>query len=141
MSQRRHKIAELLVKDSRYEWEAYQFIEEALQYTQQSLGRTVTPGEEPTDAQHLTARELCNGLRDLAAERWGPLAGAVLREMRVRTSDDVGELVWNLVTSGLLLKSEKDRKEDFQGLVDFSQAFKDLDLTLPENAQEVAREE
>ncbi len=69
------------------------------------------------------------------------VAGPVLKVQGIRSSDDVGEIVWNLVESGLMLKSERDRKEDFLGLVDYVHAFKNLDLTLPESPQEVASEE
>ena len=129
-------MATLLASDTRYDWEAYQFVEESLQRTQDRLGRMVVPGTAPSEEQHISARELCDGLWDLAAERYGPLAGQVLVQMGIRTSEDVGEIVWNLVQSDLLMKSERDSKADFHDVIDFRSAFRNLDLTLPENFEE-----
>ena len=122
------KIAAMLATDPRYGWEAYQFAREALEFTQARLGRRVEDGRPPTEEQHLSARELSQGLRDLAAERYGPLAGAVLRKLNIESTGDIGEIVWNLVTCGLLLKSKNDRKEDFDDLFDLQASLRNMEL-------------
>ena len=122
------KITAMLDGDARYGWEAYQFAREALEYTQKRLGRRVQGQGPPTEEQHLSALELSEGLRDLAAERYGPLAGAVLRNLAIDNTSDIGEIVWNLVNCGLLLKSKKDRKEDFQELFDLQASLRNMEL-------------
>ena len=138
MSNRREKMAALLAQDTRYDWEAYQFIEECLQRTQERLGRVVPEGGQPAEKHHITAKELCEGVGEMAADRYGPLAGHVLAQMGLSVSDNVGDIVWNLVESGLLMKSERDRKEDFSSLVDYRTAFRNLEITLPEAQQTAA---
>ena len=129
------KIAAMLAQDPRYGWEAYQFVQDALQHTQDLLGRRVPGDAEPGDEHHLTARELCEGLGHLGAERYGPLAGAVLSNSGIETTEDIGEIVWNMVNCGFLLKSERDRKEDFQDLFNLRELFLHVDL-VPEGGDE-----
>ena len=136
MESRSEKMAALLASDIRYDWEAYQFIEEGLQRTQERLGRVLTSGAEPTQEHHISAQELCDGVKDLGAERYGPLAGQVLAQIGIKTSEDVGEIVWNLIECELLLKSNRDRKEDFSGVLDFREAFRNLEMILPDNFDE-----
>lgn len=38
-------------------------------------------------------------------------------------SDDIGEVVFNLIDGELLSKTEGDRREDFHGLSDFDQVL------------------
>ncbi len=73
--------------------------------------------------RHVSGPQLCDGLRDLARERWGLLAGAVLRHWNVRTTRDFGLMVFALVRAGMLKKRAEDRIEDFEGVYDFEEAF------------------
>jgi uncharacterized repeat protein (TIGR04138 family) len=47
----------------------------------------------------------------------------VLEEWGIKNCGDFGELVFNMVESGLLAKTEKDSREDFQEGYDFTNAF------------------
>jgi uncharacterized repeat protein (TIGR04138 family) len=112
---------QILSCDRRYELAAYIFIYEALAYTQKALGRD---GPDLTPVQtHVTGQELLNGIREYAAQMFGPLAPAVFRSWRVRSTEDFGEIVFSLVEHGLLGKTERDAREDFAGGFDFDQAF------------------
>jgi uncharacterized repeat protein (TIGR04138 family) len=112
---------QVLSRDPRYELAAYFFIYEALAYTQKSLGRDAA---DLTAAQrHVSGRELLNGIREYAALMFGPLAPTVFRSWRVRSTEDFGEIVFNLVEQGLLGKTERDTREDFAGGFDFDHAF------------------
>ena len=112
---------EILSRDPGYELAAYLFIYEALAYTQKALGRD---GASLTPAQrHVTGQELLNGIREYAAQMFGPLAPVVFRNWRVKRTEDFGEIVFNLVEHGLLGKTESDAREDFAGGFDFDRAF------------------
>ena len=111
----------VLSRDSRYELPAYLFMYEALAYTQKALGRD---GRNLAPAQrHVTGQELLNGIREYAGQMFGPLAPTVFRSWRVRSTEDFGEIVFNLVEQGLLGKTERDAREDFAGGFDFDHAF------------------
>ena len=47
----------------------------------------------------------------------------VLEEWNVKNSRDFGDIVFNMVESGLLAKTEKDTRDDFQNGYDFTDAF------------------
>ena len=111
----------VLSRDSRYEIGAYVFIYEAPAYTQKMLGRD-DPSLAPAK-RHVSGRELIEGIRRYAGELFGPLAPTVFRTWGVNRTEDFGELVFNLVESGLLGKTDTDRREDFAGGFDFDTAF------------------
>jgi uncharacterized repeat protein (TIGR04138 family) len=58
----------------------------------------------------------------------------VLAEWGVRNSEDFGEIVFNMVDVGLLAKTEKDSRADFQNAYDFFDAFRRP--FMPENKQQ-----
>ena len=103
----------LLERDRRYGGDAYVFVSEALGYTAQRSGRK----------GHVSGRELCEGFRDHALEQFGRLTRLVLESWGVRSSEDIGNIVFNMVRIGLLRKTDEDRREDFVGVLDFEEAF------------------
>ncbi len=103
----------ILASDRRYPRDAYLFVSEALGYTVRRLGRE----------GHVSAWELCEGLAELALRQFGPLARSVLASWNIRTSDDIGEIVFNMVDVGLLRKTDEDRREDFHDALDFEEAL------------------
>ena len=103
----------ILDRDKRYDPEAYSFIMASLDYTMKKLGRK----------GHITGQELSDGVKDYCLEQFGPLARTVLEKWGIRSTNDFGEIVFNLINSGLLGKTEEDRKEDFHNRYDFKEAF------------------
>ena len=97
----------------RYHETAYLFILSGLHYTIERLG----------ESRHITGRELTEGCRDLAIERYGPMARSVLDFWGIRTTRDLGEIVFALVECGILVKQETDDLDDFDGVYDFQDAF------------------
>ena len=106
-------VREIIERDDRYAFEAYRFVLEALDYTYRMLG----------EKRHVTGAELLEGARRCAIERWGPMARAVLDHWGIRRCEDIGEVVFNLVGSGLLSKTEKVSMEDLRGGYGFGEAF------------------
>jgi len=72
---------------------------------------------------HVCGKDLCWGLRDLALERWGLLAPAVLQQWGVKSTQDFGRMVFTLVEQGLLQKQPQDQLSDFANVFDFAEAF------------------
>ena len=102
--------------------EAYAFVFQALQTVQEELAAAPRP-RPGRPGRHITAAELCEGVRELAADRFGGLARTVLRQWGVGGTADLGRIVFELIERGELSKSEGDRPEDFEGLFDFGEAF------------------
>jgi uncharacterized repeat protein (TIGR04138 family) len=103
----------ILNKDKRYDPEAYSFIMTSLDYTMKKLKRK----------GHVTGQELSEGVKDYCLDQFGPLARLVLEKWGIKSTNDFGEIVFNLINSGLLGKTEEDRKEDFHNRYDFKEAF------------------
>jgi uncharacterized repeat protein (TIGR04138 family) len=115
--------------DPSYTREAYGFVVAALGWTVQAL-----PAERLNDPErrHLSGRELIEGVVRLGRREFGALAGVVFSEWGVRTSEDIGRIVFRLVESGQLSARPEDRLEDFTGGRDLMTALaENLDLGTP----------
>lgn len=104
-------------RNPRFHETAYLFLLTALHHVIERL-------PEP---RHITGRELAGGVRDLALEKFGPMARTVLEHWGVRATADMGEIVFALVDCGVLIKQETDGPEDFADVFDFDEAFGALD--------------
>ncbi len=109
----------ILERDKRYDRGAYLFVREALDYTQKQIGR-----EEADHVRHVTGQELLEGIRQYALAQFGPMSATVLEEWGVTNCRDFGEIVFNMVEIGLLAKTERDHRSDFDGGYDFFAAFR-----------------
>ena len=112
-------LDKIVLKDPRYQREAYVFLREALDHTQKSINKS-NKGE----TRHVSGQELLKGIRDYAVSQYGPMTMTVLAEWGVSVCEDFGELVFNLVEHGLLSKTESDSRADFQNGYDFHTAFR-----------------
>jgi uncharacterized repeat protein (TIGR04138 family) len=136
----RDHMAEVLARDPRYTIEAYAFVYEALEYTKRLRNRSRGRGRSRAKplkrtTEHVDGRELCEGARRLALDSYGMLALTVLERWGLRTTSDIGEVVYNLIASGHLLKTPSDARSDFDDVFDFDQAFRrGFQLTLDEVA-------
>lgn len=108
-----------------FAYEAYEFVCEAVTFTMKRLGRGKKETEEPTPDQHVSGAELLRGVCDLAVREFGMMAPVVFKRWGVRTTDDVGRMVFNLIQAELLSKSDRDAPEDFHDLFDVQQALMD----------------
>ena len=77
-----------------------------------------------SEPRHISGRELAEGVRDLALEKFGPMARTVLEHWGIRETGDVGDVVFALVDAGILIKQEGDTRADFENVFDFDDAFR-----------------
>jgi uncharacterized repeat protein (TIGR04138 family) len=117
-------------KDPRYDQDAYLFMREALDFTQKNIGR-----DNRGRVRHVTGQELVEGIRDYALQQFGPMALTVFEHWGIRNCQDFGEIVFNMVDFGLLAKTDKDNRMDFEGGYDFEEAFRNP--FLPRSKQNV----
>lgn len=106
-------IDRLKERHPRYHETAYVFTLSALHHVLERL-------PEP---RHISGVELATGARDLALERFGPMARTVLEHWGIERTADLGEIVFALVEAGVLLKQDDDSPGDFESLYDFEEAF------------------
>jgi len=91
---------------------------------------------EPEPHHHVTGPELLEGIRDLALQQFGLMARTVFRMWGIDRTDDFGEIVFNLVESELMSKTDEDTLQDFRDIYDLDQALvKGYRIQLEEEAQ------
>lgn len=104
----------ILRRDPRYTAEAYGFVRAGLDYTVRRLDKP----------RHISGKELLEGIREFALGEFGPMSRTLLEEWGITRTEDVGEIVFNMVEMGLLGKTEEDNREDFADGYDFDEAFR-----------------
>ena len=114
-------ILELVRDDPRFAYEAYEFGCEAVQFTQDRLGRR--RHTDPAADRHVTGRELLKGPCDLAVREFGMMAPVVFKLWGVRTTDDLGGIVFKLIQVDKLSKSEQDDPDEFHDAFDLEKAL------------------
>ena len=106
-------LDKLQERNPRFHAGSYVFVLHALHSVIRSL-------EAP---RHVSGKELAEGVRRLALERFGPMARSVLEHWGIHDTDDVGRVVFALVEQGILIKQDGDQPEDFADVFDFEEAF------------------
>jgi uncharacterized repeat protein (TIGR04138 family) len=100
-------------REPRFHEHAYIFVLAALEFSQARL----------PERRHISGRELAAACRDLALERFGVMSRLVLEHWGIRSTADIGDVVFTLVELGLLISQPTDRREDFVDVYSFDQAF------------------
>lgn len=106
-------VEEICSQDKRYKPDAYEFVLQGLNFTQNKLKKQA----------HVTGKELALGLRDYAIEEYGALAQRVLSHWGINQTQDFGEIVFSMIEKKLLSKSDEDYLADFNSVYDFNQTF------------------
>ncbi len=106
-------LEKICEKDPRYKPDAYEFIMEALSFTQKKYRRP----------KHVTGEELLVGIKEMLFDKFGPMALSLLEHWGVKTTEDFGNIVFNLVNNKVLSKTEEDTLESFKNGYNFKEAF------------------
>ncbi len=111
-------VFEICKKDPRYNPDAYFFLVEALDVTVKDIRK-----KQPDHGRHVSGKELLEGSKEVALDEFGPMSFTVLAEWGIHSTQDFGEIVFNLVEAGRLGKTESDSREDFKDGYLFAEAF------------------
>jgi uncharacterized repeat protein (TIGR04138 family) len=121
------KLAEVVQRDPRYAYEAYEFVFQALQHAQHLLGREAPDDAPPAEAaeakHHVSGPELLEGARALALQEFGLMARVVFKMWGINRTDDFGAIVFNLIEAELMSKTSHDTRADFHNVFDLDQAL------------------
>jgi uncharacterized repeat protein (TIGR04138 family) len=112
----KEKIEKIAADDGRYDPRAVRFVYEGLGYTLKEL---------VSEPQHVSGQILCDGLRELALQKWGRLAKLVLNNWDIKSTRDFGEIVYLLIDHKWMSAQPTDTIEDFNDVYDFQQVFID----------------
>jgi uncharacterized repeat protein (TIGR04138 family) len=122
-------LEQILARDARYHRDAYIFVREALDFTQKTNGRDGHTsarhrGGAETPEKHVTGQELLTGIRQYALASFGPMTITVFLEWGITECRDFGNIVFNMVETRLLSKTDNDSPDDFASGYDFDEAFR-----------------
>jgi uncharacterized repeat protein (TIGR04138 family) len=112
-------IEEIASEDGRYSAEALKFVYEGLGATI----RKIKEADDEDQPRHITGAEFSRGLARLAIERWGRLSRMVLNQWGVRTTRDLGEIVYLMINQKWMTAQETDTIEDFDDVYNFEDVF------------------
>ena len=124
-------VLHIIERDERYPADAYGFVNAAVTYTARKLERD----RKPRGTRHITGGELVSGAMDYAVSQFGFLAPSVLRQWRIASGEDFGNIVYNMIDEKLLSASPEDSRADFQchpALADELQQRIDSGLLVPD---------
>jgi uncharacterized repeat protein (TIGR04138 family) len=122
MQQTEKKTLEQVVEEcGRYPLDAFEFVRHGLNFTVRKIhGDTKN---KPEIECHVSGKQLSEGLRDYAIMRYGMMAATVLRHWGIRRTSDFGKIVYVMVESRLMQKTDQDDLRDFEGVFDFDKTF------------------
>jgi uncharacterized repeat protein (TIGR04138 family) len=143
----RDELARIIAGDPRYSIEAYAFVLEALNHARHQKLKGQTRDRDKDDATepdrkrtgsgsrskrprvsgHVTGGKLCEAVRKLALRQYGLLAATVLNHWGVRSTSDIGDIVYNLIAAGDLEKTPSDSRSDFDDVFDFDAELRPKD--------------
>lgn len=122
MNEITRKTLEQVVQDcGRYPIEAFEFVRAGLNFTVQKIHGE--EGANPDKQCHVSGQDLCQGLRQFALQRYGVMAKSVLNHWQIKRTDDFGKIVFAMVDSKLMQKTDDDELADFLNVFDFATAF------------------
>ena len=113
-------VKRIVVKDSRYNADAYEFVGEAVNYTALKLKKD----RANVQARHVTCLELLYGVSEYARKQFGPMAGDLFENWGLISSQAIGNVVFNMINEQLLSASENDSVDQFDGGPSFYDLFR-----------------
>lgn len=101
---------DIVAKDRRYDFRAYALLMDVIHF----LG---------TEGSHFSAFDILEEFKERALDQYGPMTYTVLTEWGLSKTEDIGEMMFNLVEAHRVRKDDGDTPESFSGGYDFKSAF------------------
>ena len=104
-------FADVVAKDRRFDARAYALLMDVVSY----LG-----GESK---RRVSGEAILDEFRDRALDQYGPLTYRVLTEWGLSRTEDIGEMMFNLVEAHRIRRDDRDTADAFADGYDFKEAF------------------
>src|SRR5215831_9561670 len=111
-------LESVVASDTRYQRDGYIFLRDALDFTTKQQKKL-----KGVSVRHVTGAELLDGARQYALKEFGPMVMTVFDSWGVHSCEDIGNMVFNLISAGIFGKTEEDSIEDFRNVYDFEEVF------------------
>ncbi len=106
-------IDEICAQDNRYHPASYEFVMEAVGFAQKKFKKS----------RHITGVELLDGIKAVTLKKFGPMSLVVLKHWGIGSTEDFGNIVFNLVEHKVLAKDANDSYDTFKNAHDFEEVF------------------
>jgi uncharacterized repeat protein (TIGR04138 family) len=113
------RFERFIAAERRFPRDAYVFLLEALDHTQQKIAR-----DAGFKKQHVSGQQLLDGIREAALKQFGPMAADVLDSWGIHRCGDFGDMVFYMIDHSVLRKNPEDSRADFEDGYDFQEAFR-----------------
>lgn len=111
-------LESIIANDPRYQRDAYVFLRDALDFTTKQQKKI-----KGVSVRHVSGPQLLDGVRRYALKEFGPMVMTVFDNWGIHSCEDVGNIVFNLISAGVFGKTEDDSIEDFKNVYRFEEAF------------------
>jgi uncharacterized repeat protein (TIGR04138 family) len=101
-------------RDARYQLGGYNFVLNGLEFYLTKIG----------EKRHVSGQELSKGLLEFAVKQFGLLTHEVLNNWGIKSTNDFGYIVYNLISINLMCKQKGDALEDFFNVLDIAEYCK-----------------
>ncbi len=126
-------LYQIVNQDPRYPIEAYWFVREALAYAADSMelgshaynedGDPEATAQRAQRERHLTGQQLCEAIRRYALNQYGYMSKVVLKNWNIEETGCFGDIVYNMISVGIMKKSSRDKRSHFDQVFDFNEVF------------------
>ena len=103
-------------RDTRYHTGGYEYVLNGIEFYITSIG----------EKRHVGGGELTQGLLVFAQKQFGPLARTVLKYWGISKTDDIGNIVYNMISLGIMSKQPDDTIEHFHEVTDLNRYFRNI---------------
>src|SRR5207245_5534072 len=108
----------ILASDPRYGRDAYVFLRDALDFTTKQQKKI-----KGVSVRHVTGPELLDGVRRYALKEFGPMVMTVFDNWGIRLCEDIGNMVFNLISAGVFGKTDEDSVVVFKNVYVFEEVY------------------
>lgn len=111
-------VARIYQRNPRIDPQAYFFLKDSL-----DVALKAAEDSRTSDGGHVSAKQLLFAFRDHALNEFGPMAGTLMTEWGLKSTTDIGSMVFALIGERMFGKQESDSEKDFSDIFDFQDAF------------------
>lgn len=105
------RFDDIVAKDPRYAPRAYALLTDVFRWLSQD------------GSKHVTGEAIVDEFKERALDQYGPLTYTVLTEWGLSCTEDIGEMMFNLVDGKRIRKDDDDTSEAFVAGYDFKETF------------------
>src|SRR5204862_7688456 len=93
----------IVTSDPRYQRDAYVFLRDSLDFTTKQQKKI-----KGATVRHVAGPELLEGVRQYALKAFGPLVVTVFEHCCIHSTEDIGNVVFDLIDAGILRWTQED---------------------------------